>query len=476
MSKGTNLFEEIKILLGNDCEVCSYLYRMMKSVRLPNFKTDKQCVYDRRSLINFMILLKILNISSIYNALSRELKLLDVVGKDVLYKIQNAATIPWRSLLYKQARHCWQDITCDVDVYRPWTLPCFIIDDSDLPKRGMRIERIGKIFSHISRKSILGFKCLSLCFWSGKHLLHLDFSLHGEGESKGQGLTKKQLKNRFSKSRETTEPGYKRGKEFFKKKTEQAISMLRRAVRKKFKAAYILADSWFFGSALVRFALDSGIHLVSRPKFNNWKYEFAGNLYTVGGLVSKFQRSKKRKWNKEFRMHHICVPVFFQGLPVTIFLYKEKKRGSKWQALITTDKQIGAIQAFKVYQNRWCIEVSYKELKQYLQLGMCQSLDFDAQVAHTTQCLMAYNYLSHLKAARDYETIGCLFRELSTQWLKPTIMERFWKHLFTIITRIASLMNDTFENLFNTIKQNDRFFEDMYAIFGNDKLIFGAET
>ncbi len=58
--------------------------------------------------------------------------------------------------------------------------PCFILDDTDLPKRGKAIEFIGRIFSHVTHRYGLGFKCMNLAYWSGKHLLHLDFSLHVE--------------------------------------------------------------------------------------------------------------------------------------------------------------------------------------------------------------------------------------------------------------------------------------------------------
>jgi len=97
-------------------------------------------------------------------------------------------------------------------------LPCFIIDDCDLPKRGIRIERIGRIFSHLTMKYQLGFKSLNLTYWTGKKLLQLDISLHGEmGRKQNQGLSKKEQRNRFTKQRENTDPGYKRCEEVFEK-------------------------------------------------------------------------------------------------------------------------------------------------------------------------------------------------------------------------------------------------------------------
>ena len=56
----------------------------------------------------------------------------------------------------------------------------------------MHMESIGKIFSHVHQKCILGYKALMLCWSDGRTQFMLDFSLHGEKgkiEGKEQGLT-----------------------------------------------------------------------------------------------------------------------------------------------------------------------------------------------------------------------------------------------------------------------------------------------
>ena len=35
---------------------------------------------------------------------------------------------------------------------------CLIVDDTDFAKTGRRIENIGKVYSHVDHKLILGFK------------------------------------------------------------------------------------------------------------------------------------------------------------------------------------------------------------------------------------------------------------------------------------------------------------------------------
>ena len=475
--KDTYFLEEIKSLIKESGDFGPYLYQLMKKCPSIRMTIDPRCIYSRTSIVQLFVLFKLLAIPSIHDALMNEFSGLLSLGKDVLYRVRNSSWMPWRQLLYKQAQLCERGLDIARNVYEPWTLSCFILDDSDLPKSGIRMEFIGRIFSHLTRKHELGFKSLNLAFWSGKHLLHLDFSLHGElGKKRNQGLSKKQLEQRFSKDRTNKQPGFKRAQEVYQKKSDQALRMLRRAIRKGFEASYILADAWFFSANMVRLAVDTGVHLVSRPKFNHWKYHVDGKPYTLGSIIKKYRYSKAKKWSRLLKIHHVTIIAEFQGYPIRIFLYKEKKRGSKWQSIVTTDKQIGAIQAFKIYQNRWAIEVSYKELKQHLQLGKCQSLDFDAQIADVTQTLMAYNYLSHLKAARDYQSIGQLFSAISRNWLKPSIMERFWKHILAIVKQVADLFNQDWSRVMEQLIQSNNFLQDLTVTLKLLKTDLTSET
>jgi hypothetical protein len=80
---------------------------------------------------------------------------------------------------------------------------CFVIDDTDLNKTGKTFEFIGRIFNHITKKYLLGFKLLLLGYWDGKSLISTDFSLHREKGRKGTyGISKKEAQNRFSKRRD----------------------------------------------------------------------------------------------------------------------------------------------------------------------------------------------------------------------------------------------------------------------------------
>jgi len=368
-------------------------------------------------------------------------------------------------MLLENSYQCTKGVTIEIDSKDSSKTSCFIIDDTDISKKGKTIEWIGRIFSHVTHRYDLGFKSLNLAYWSGKHLLHIDFSYHVEKGKKGnQGMKKKELENRYTKQRDKNTPGYKRCEEIIKKKTNCAISMLRRAISKGYEAQYILVDSWFFNITLAKFAISHKIHLISRPKFNNWKYTYKERTYTIGQLVKKLRYSKDKKWNRQLRLHFIAINVVFKEVELQLFLFKEKKRGTKWQAIITTNKTLSALKAYRIYQNRWTIESSYKELKQYLGYGKSMSRDFDGQIADATHILMAYNMLSHIKAIEDHQTIGQLFGAISQNWLKPTIMQKFWRIVTEALTVLADFLGTPIDDLFRLILNENEFLTNLQKL------------
>lgn len=467
--QGNKTLQEITSLFTENAKAGNLILDRIRKIPLPKIHEDIRTIYSRGGLIKLLILMKLMAIPNIHR-----LKILDIdrllpFGKDVLYKVKNSSWINWRRLMIHHAWKCMQDIEIDLQAKDPWKRPCFIGDDSDIPKTGKFIELIGRVFSHVSGKYPLGFKSMNLTYWSGKHLLQLDFSYHIEKGKKGdQGMKRKDLKQRFTKDRVFSSPGAVRIRETTKKKVTSFIAMMTRAIKKGFPASYVLVDSWFFNSDLVKFVVENNLHLVSRPKWNQWKYIYEGRRYTLGELIKKLQRQKgKCKNSRQLPMRTTEVSVTFQGYPVKLFFYKDKKRGSKWNAIVSTDRSLGAVQAFKVYQNRWAIEVSYKEIKQHLGYGKSQAQDFDGQISDATLSLMAYNELSYHKAINEYESIGNLFAEISQSWLKPNLIERFWNYLYDLLVEISETFNKDIQELIEIVLKSEKSFLKLANSFAN---------
>ena len=162
------------------------------------------------------------------------------------------------------------------------------------------MESIGKIFSHVHQKCILGYKALMLCWSDGRTQFMLDFSLHGEMgkiEGKEQGLTSAQRKARYERQRDKDSHISKRKNEYFMGKGGKLLKMVKDAIQNKVSFDYLLVDSWFTCTELADFVCrcHKKFHLLGMARMGNTQYvtESWGKLSaikrtldydTIGGL------------------------------------------------------------------------------------------------------------------------------------------------------------------------------------------------
>ena len=472
--KDTKTIEITSSFFTNSSSLISVLLSFLKSYSFNNVYSDVRSIYSRPSVIRLLIYSKFIECKSVRHLLSSQFCDVIIGAKDVFYSIKNNHKINWRSVLWNQAKDCIAKVDhINMEAKQSDQIPCLIVDDTDIVKTGYFIEMIGKIFSHVGFINKLGFKSLNLTYWTGKTVFHLDYSLHIEQRKDGnQGMNKKQLTQRFSKLRPSWFPGSKRIKEATQKKTDVLLKMLSQAIKNGIKCKYLLVDSWFFNSELISFIIKSPFNIITRPKKNNWKYVNNNKEYTIGELINKYKNSKTRKWSRKLRMHYVEIPVEFKGNKMKIFLYKEKKRGTKWQILITTHLSLIAVKAYEIYKNRWSIEVSYKELKQHFRYGKCQSRNFIGQISDNTICLMAYNYMSLYKSVNEYQTIGGLFESIKQTNISPTVMEEFWGHLSTLAKNISAM----FEIELAYVLEKLIYSNQIMNYFNQDSFCFTTET
>ncbi len=404
--------------------------------------------YSLTDLFTVLILLPLMMISTVNGFISSRFELTKA-RKDTFYRFLNNEHLNWRNLLISFAKQ-FRFLTPKDD--ESTTPTCGIIDDTMLEKEGSKIEGIGKVFDHVRKNRVLGFKCLLYCFWDGKSIMPLDFSLHSEkgtNEKYPYGLTKKQLKARFHKDRSTDCFGYKRLKELDIDKISNAISIIKRAAKRGFIPQYILTDSWFISEkfiASIRKIRNGSMHLIGMVRQDKRKYIYHEKHYTSKELRQALRTKMKRC--RKFGVYYIDVVVDYKSIgKVKLFFQRFSKRG-KWQLLMTTDLSLSYIKALEIYNNRWSIEVLFKECKQHLNLGKCQSNTFDAQIAETTLSLALYTMFSFYKRIHSYETIGGLFNNLKDQMIEATIAEKLWHFMIELVLKAAELLDiDPFEKL-----------------------------
>ena len=117
------------------------------------------------------------------------------------------------------------------------------------------------------------------------------------------------------------------------------------------------------------------------------------------------------------------------------------------------------------YQVRWSIEVFFKDAKQSLHLGKCQSTDFDAQVASISIAFTNYMVLSLTKRFESYEKIGEMFRAFKDNILEQNIMQRIWKLIAGLLSGIIAEVGADIDAVIGKIINSDYFMRDFNNVF-----------
>ena len=453
-NKSNKIFSEINDFFTSSEKAIFRITELYSSLNISNLKMGikehNQSTYYKGDILLALLLFPIFSIKNVRGYLSSSLSRYFEAGKDTLYRFKNDCRIQWRRMLNSINRRLMIKIqekgTSQGDGPR-----CLIVDDTDFPKAGFRIEHISKIWSHVSQRSILGFKGLFLGYWDGKSFFGLDFSLHkekGKNKKKPYGLGKKQHIAQYKKIRGKDTAGKSREGELEVDKVTNAINMLKKAVKRALSVDYVLMDSWFVCDAIIKFikALPTKTHLIGMAKMAKAKYGFEASQYTAKEMADIMKRRKKVKWVKSLNLYCAEVVVDYKGTAVKLFFCKTTKRG-KWHLLLTTNILLTINKAYQVYSIRWGIEVFFKEAKQYFGLGKSQSQDFDAQIADITISVIQYNIFSLAKRFESYETIGQLFSETKDQLLDWTIAQRLWAFILELLELLADLFDSNINDL-----------------------------
>jgi len=435
--------------------------------------------YPVADILSVLLLFPFMALATVNSFMFSRFKQLIAAQKDTFFRLKNNQYYQWRRLVYLFA-NTFKKLTNNDPDAAPKPPRCLIVDDTVIPKVGRKIEFIGKVFDHVLHHWVLGFKLLVLAFWDGTSLIPLDFSYHAEkGNNKKYpfGLLKRQLQQRFSKPRATDAAGYSRAQEVFVDKITNAIALIKRAIKHGFVPEYVLSDSWFSVQRLIKTVrqLKKGlIHFLGMVKMDKRHYEYQGHQFNANELKKQLKATHLKR-AKKLKAYYIEIIVNYSDIgPVKLFFTRFSKR-SKWRLILTTNVDLTFYQAMEIYNLRWTIEVMFKECKQLLNLGDCQSNDFDAQIADATMSLLVYLMLSLHKKIYSYTTLGALFADYCDELLEATVAEKLWHLFLTIQLTIAEIFDIDYTQLMRTIFQlpevkktikslAEIFFEDHFSI------------
>lgn len=453
LHKVSTLFSEINKFFSEKTSetAISCLSQTLRGVSMPEKvlfgkKTRFNALYSLEWVLSMLIIFPCLMVKNPFSYSKSSFGKLCGASKDVFYRFLNDDSFDWRKIMSHITGQLWRRVRVRTD--HTDNPVCLIVDDTDYPKRGIHAEKIGRIFSHVSHKMVLGVKSLVLAISDKKSQMVIDFELVGEPGKKGNhSMSESELNGRFVKERNEDSASAKRAGNYVKSKIELLKEMVRRAIKNGYRFDYLLADSWFTCKEIIRFIKTRRIkcHCLGMIKMGEKSMRFAmvrdGDKFSSKAIIAK--RSTKTKgmiYSKKHRCNYLVVDAFIDDLALRLFYVRSGKR-APWCGILTTDTSLDFHKAYEIYAMRWSIEVIFKDCKQNLGLGKCQSRDFSAQIAHSTIAFLQYNILSVSRRFSNYETIGGLFRDICQDTKELTVCERIWQ----IICQIASVIAKTFE-------------------------------
>lgn len=461
MHKVTGFLSEISAFFKKDDahKAMYFIMDVVKWLRMSEstlFGKKSKCnnVYPLLHVFQALLLYPCFMVRNPYRFTGSSLSGLLECKKDVFYRFLCNPKTNWRKLVYHLTLQLWSRIRTRSG--RKEGTVCLIVDDTDFPKTGRRIENIGRVFSHVQHRCILGFKALFLAVTDGTTQMVLDFALLGEKGKKGKfGMSDEELARRFTKERDCGDALQERIDEYTENKIALMIDMIKRAIRKGVRFRYVLADSWFACKDVIRFVRSRHIEcdylgMIKVGENGKTKYLFKGNHYTAPALIKLLDRQGKRKYSRKLRCHYIAADVSFADTKVRLFFVRRGKRGA-WNGLMTTDMQLDFLEAYRIYAQRWSLEVVFKEAKGLLGLGKCQANNFASQIAATSLVALQYNILSLVKRFAAYETMGKLFEDVAKDSLKLSVAERIWGIMQELVIAIAELFGLTDEDIYQAI-------------------------
>jgi hypothetical protein len=429
------------------------------------FKHLKKSGYGFKELLSLLIWIVTQPDKTVYSSVSALYEYGIKTGKDALYRLKNNETICWRRLLWHIGMKFIKvtESGSTIEAKRPHYL---IFDDTTVEKSGKKMEFIGRVWDHVKQRSILGYKILMMCYWDGASCIPLDFSIHrekGKREDRPYGMSKKERLCQYSKKRVRESESSKRVKELEKSKIEMMLKMFYSAIYRCLQVDYVLVDSWFTCEALIKAVKAQGVHLIGMYKIAKTKFEYRGKRLTyseINRCIGKVKRCRSLK------LQYKQAEVEYCGIQLTLFF---SRRGTRedWKVLLTTDTSLSYVKLIEHYQVRWTVEVLFKETKGLLNLGGCQSSNFDAQVADTTVSMIAYILLSFRYRYEHYESMGALYRSMNAERLRLTLDKRLWGLFLEIIRTLAELFEADADVLMEKLLTNPEMEKLLEQMFGN---------
>jgi hypothetical protein len=329
----------------------------------------------------------------------------------------------------------------------------FVVDDTLYDKnRSKNLELLSKVFDHVDKRFVRGYRMLTLAFTDGISLVPLDFGLLG---------TEKILCE-ANPDIDGRSHGAKRRAEAVCEAPSVLLAMIDRLRNLIREGSYIVFDSWFSFPSLIRALVNRGLHATGRLKKNDTRYLFQRNgkdtfvtleqLYAKLSRIPRAVRERQRKENADILgSFRVALPkdkeVDAIDIRIVFLKNKSSKNPKEWLAIFTTDLELTGEEIVQMYAKRWKIEEFFKVAKSLLKLEReFQGRSYDMLIGHATLVCVRYIFLElERRRTLDDRTCGGLFfhccDELPDMQVREAII-RIFQVLEAFLTKFCSDKKD----------------------------------
>jgi SRSO17 transposase len=253
-----------------------------------------------------------------------------------------------------------------------------IIDDSKKQKRGKHMQAVGWIKDPLSGCTIKGHQYVTATLSFRGYTIPFGIRLY----------LKKEDCPTLQKP--------------FKKVTEMAAELIEELQPPADVQVRVLFDSYYLCPVVVKACRKRGFHFVSTLKSNRNLFKNGRKLKAGTYGPNLFKRSHKKTYCRKKSQGMVRYRYIDAGqlkvsdLGKLHVIFSRKNGARKPLGLVTDDPKLSAIQIIKTYNQRWSIEVFFKDSKQLLGLGQYQNLSYEAAVTHLHLVCFAYALLTHI--------------------------------------------------------------------------------
>ena len=358
----------------------------------------------------------------------------DSFKKDVYYRLLANANYNWRKLLSLSSLkilallHKVQDTK---------TTRVLILDDTVEDKVGKNIEgSCDNLWSNKEKRKIRGINVVSLNYSDGFSNFMLDFAIAMNNYARVK------IED-FTNTIDHRANAHKIRLESMRGKSQIAIDMVTRAVKRGIYADYLLVDSWYSKPVFIETMNELGLQVISRMTNNIKIWNFIGKEKTLDSLYQKFKKLKTIKmgqYGKKIKFEYFSVVVEHKkaGKLKIVFI----KTKENLIPIVSTNLELSDEEIIEIYKRRWDIEQGYKELREHFGFGKEENRIYEALIARISLSFFTYNIVSYInRISNEPKTIGGLFKDLECELHTLAIAMQAFIAIMDEIAKIEEVVN-----------------------------------